>query len=406
MPVLNDASRTPRLVLKPGREKSLLRGHPWIFSGALAGAEGSPEKGGGVLVCDAKGTPLAKASYSPESQIVARVWTFDPGENVDEAFFERRVAQALALRKSLGFEAPRDAFRLLNAESDGLPGVVVDIYGNAAVCQISSAGAERWKGVIANCVARALPSCESVYERGDLDARLREGLPQASGVLFGREAPEKVEIVENGIRFQVDVRKGHKTGFYLDQRANRLLVARAARGVDSALNCFCYTGGFGLAALKGGARKVLNVDISSDALAQARANAQANGFSEEAFETLEDDVFQRLRRLRDSRASFDLIVLDPPKFADSKGHVEKAARGYKDINLLGIKLLRPGGRLFTFSCSAAIDCELFQKIVASAAQDSGRKLKFISWLGQDSDHPVDSAFPEGRYLKGLACVAQ
>ena len=395
-------SSQTKIVLKPGREKSVLRRHPWIFSGAIERVEGAPDRGESAAVFDSAGQPLGTAAYSPDSQIVGRIWSFNPEEPIDAAFIEKRVNAAMSLRKSFAKSPAPCGYRLINAESDGLPGAIVDVYGNVAVCQFGSAGADKWKAEIAKAVASAA-GCSSVYERADIDARLKEGLPQNSGTLFGDEAPEKVAIVENGIHFSIDIRKGHKTGFYLDQRDSRKAVMEQAASAEDVLNCFSYTGGFGLAALKGGAKHAVNVDLSADALALARENAEANGFSEEQFDTMEADVFTQLRKFRDARRSFDFIVLDPPKFADAKGHVDKAARGYKDINLLGIKLLRPGGTLFTFSCSAAIDCELFQKIVASAALDAKRELKIAGWLSQSADHHIDSAFPEGRYLKGLAC---
>ncbi len=393
---------TPRLILKQGREKSLLRLHPWIFSGAVERLEGSPAKGETVDVACLDGRPIAKAAYSPESQILGRVWTFNPEEQVDDAFMARRVQAALSLRKAVFKGRLPDAYRLLNAESDGLPGAIADVYGKTAVCQFGAAGADRWKSSLAKAIAEAA-GCERVYERGDIDSRVREGLPQTSAPLLGDEPPESIQIQEGACSFLVDVRKGHKTGFYLDQRENRRIVAEHAANAQEVLNCFSYTGGFGLAALKGGAAKALNLDLSADALALSKRNAELNGFDASRFVTMETDVFKHLRTLRDSRASFDMVVLDPPKFADSKNHVDKAARGYKDINLLAIKLIRPGGTLFTFSCSAAIDCELFQKIVASAALDARRELKFTEFLSQAPDHLVDSAFPEGRYLKGIVC---
>jgi len=392
----------PRLVLKQGREKSLLRRHPWIFSGAVERLEGSPAKGETILLESSDGRAIAKAAYSPDSQISARVWSFDAEANIDDAFMTSRVIAAMEARRASFKGALPEAYRLVNAESDGLPGAVVDVYGKTAVCQFGSAGADLWKSSIAKAVVE-VAGCSQVYERADIDSRLKEGLPQCSGPLLGGEPPEEIRIQEEGCSFIVDVRKGHKTGFYLDQRENRRLVAERAASAKDVLNCFSYTGGFGISALKGGAWKTLNIDLSGDALALSKRNAELNGFDASRFVTLEADVFKHLRTLRDSRASFDMIILDPPKFAESQSHVDKAARGYKDINLLAIKLLRPGGTLFSFSCSAAIDCELFQKIVASAALDAKRELKFISYLSQGPDHLVDSAFPEGRYLKGLAC---
>ena len=394
---------SPALVLKEGRDHSLLRRHPWIFSGAVSRVEGSPGPGDTVAVLNAHGDFLAYAAYSPDSKITARVWSFDRTEPVGEAFFRRRIGNALRLRQTVFGRTLPDAFRLLHAESDFLPGVTCDIYGKRAVCQFSSAGAEKCREMIASVIA-GICAPEGVYERSDADARLKEGLPSRTGVLLGSEPPETLSFTENGIRFECDVRTGHKTGFYLDQRMNRLAVRQYARGCASVLNCFSYTGGFGLAALAGGAEHVLNVDASADALTLARRNAELNGFGPDRFETLEADVFRFLRSCRDARKSFDLIVLDPPKFAESASAVEHAARGYKDINLLAMKLLNPGGMLFTFSCSGAMDDALFLKVVDSAASDAKADFRIVRWLSQGPDHPVSASFPEGRYLKGLVLV--
>ena len=292
--------------------------------------------------------------------------------------------------------------RNASAGGSGLPGLIADIYGEYAVCQITGAGMERHRELIGNLL---LEYAKGVYERSDVDSRTKDGLPPRTGHLAGEPLPDAPEFTENGIRFRLDYKAGHKTGFYLDQRDNRRLVAECAAGADRVLNCFSYTGGFGLAALKGGAKHVLNVDSSEPALVHARELAALNGFSADAFETKAADVFQFLRSCRDARKSFDLIVLDPPKFAETVSQRERAARAYKDINLLAIKLLNPGGQLFTFSCSGAIDDALFAKIVDSAASDAGRPLRTVRWLSQGPDHPVLSSFPEGRYLKGLQLVA-
>jgi len=390
------------VILKEGREKSVLRRHPWIFSGAIREVAGDPGPGGTVEVRSARGEFLAHGAYAAASHIPVKLWNFEESEAVDEAFFRRRLALAYALRKTVFHGTLPDAYRLVCAESDGLPGLIADVYGEYAVCQITGAGMERHRELIGRLL---LEYAKGVYERSDVDSRTKDGLPPRTGQLAGEPLPDAPEFAENGIRFRLDYQAGHKTGFYLDQRDNRRLVAECAAGAERVLNCFSYTGGFGLAALKGGAKHVLNVDSSEPALAHARELAALNGFSPEAFETKEADVFQFLRSCRDARKSFDLIVLDPPKFAETMAQRERAARAYKDINLLAVKLLNPGGQLFTFSCSGAIDDALFAKIVDSAASDAGRPLRTVRWLSQGPDHPVLSSFPEGRYLKGLQLVA-
>ena len=390
------------VILKEGREKSVLRHHPWIFSGAIRTVEGSPETGETVEIRSSRGEFLAHGAYAPESHIPVKLWNFAESESIDEAFFRKRLASAFTLRKTVFHGSLPDAYRLVCAESDGLPGLIADVYGEYAVCQITGAGMERHRTLIGELL---LDYVKGVYERSDVDSRTKDGLPSRAGHLAGAAVPEVLEFAENGVLYRADSRAGHKTGFYLDQRDNRRLVAECAAGAETVLNCFSYTGGFGLAALKGGAKHVLNVDSSEPALAFARDLAALNGFSPAAFETRTADVFQFLRSCRDARKSFDLIVLDPPKFAETVSQRERAARAYKDINLLAVKLLNPGGQLFTFSCSGAMDDELFAKIVDSAAADAQRPLRVVRWLSQGPDHPVLTSFPEGRYLKGLQAVA-
>ena len=385
------------LILKPGREKSLLRRHPWVFSGAIDRVAGRPATGDTVAIRAASGAFLAWAAHSPQSQIRARVWSWNEGASIDEGFVGERVADAIARRKALANAT--DALRLVHGEADELPGVVCDRYGDVAVFQFSSAGGDRWREAIVDAVL-AETGCRTAYERSDLDVRQLEGLPPRSGVLRGELAGAGVEIVEHGLRYGVDVARGQKTGFYLDQRANRDRVRALAAGGD-VLNCFCYTGGFTLNALAGGARSVLSVDSAGAALALARENARRNGFTGARAEWLEADVFAALRGLRDAGRRFDLIVLDPPKFAPTAAHAPKAARAYKDINLLALKLARPGGLLVTFSCSGGVSPELFQKIVAGAAADAGAVTQLLERLQADADHPVLLSFPEGEYLKGL-----
>ncbi len=398
----------PALILKPGRERSLLRRHPWIFSGAIHDAEDGPASGQTVEVRSSRGDFLARAAYSPQSQIRARVWRFDDGP-VDADFFRKRIQSAIQARVTfsplLKREGPgvrsADALRLVHAESDGLPGLVVDRYADLLVMQCLTAGAEFWREAFADLLL-AETGLKNIYERSDADVRELEGLPRRAGMLRGTLPDSRITIHEHGLKFLVDFAQGHKTGFYLDQRLNRLRVRELAQGRE-ALDCFCYTGGFTLNALAGEAKSVLAVDASAGALALARENVALNHLPAEKVNFLEGDVFQVLRRLRDEGRTFDMIVLDPPKFAATAAQAEKASRGYKDINLLAFKLLRPGGMLVTFSCSGGVDAALFQKIVAGAALDAGAEVQIIERLSQAPDHPVSLYFPEGAYLKGLVC---
>jgi 23S rRNA (cytosine1962-C5)-methyltransferase len=394
------------IILKPGREKSLLRRHPWVFSGAVSRVDGDPQLGQTVDVLSDKGQFLARGAYSPASQIRARVWTYDPAEKVDADLFRRRIQAALALREGLapaqkgGTQGGTDALRLVHAESDGLPGLIVDRYANHLVLQFLSTGAEFWRETTVELLAE-LTGVTNIYERSDADVRELEGLQPRTGILR-EQPPDRLTITENGIKFTVDIAGGHKTGFYLDQRHNRQRLRELASGRD-VLDCFSYTGGFTLNALAGGAKSVLSVDSSVDALNLLRENISINGLPADRSATMEGDVFQLLRKFRDEARSFDLIVLDPPKFAPTAVQAEKAARGYKDINLLAFKLLRAGGILFTFSCSGGVEAALFQKIVAGAALDAGVDTSIVEYLSQDYDHPVNLNFPEGAYLKGLIC---
>ena len=391
------------ITLKQGRDHTVLRHHPWIFSGGVDRKDGAePASGETVAVQDCEGAALGLGAWSPTSQIRIRMWTFGEGGAVDATFFEERLAAALAARAALpASRRDTDALRLVNAESDGLPGLVVDRYGDYLVCQFTAAGVDRWKAEIVAALQKLHP-CKGIYERSDLDVREREGLQSVTGVLAGEEPPACVEIHENGCKFGVDVKKGHKTGFYLDQRDNRATVAGFAAGRD-VLNAFSYTGGFGIAAQRAGAASVMHVDLSGASLELARANVERNGLDATKAEFAEGNVFEVLRKFRDARRSFDLVVLDPPKFVDSKGHLMAASRGYKDINLLGLKLLRPGGILATFSCSGLMPTELFQKIVTDAACDARRDVQLLQRLEQAPDHAECLTFPEGLYLKGLLC---
>jgi len=386
------------LVLKPGRDKSLRARHPWIFSGAVARVEGAPASGDTVVVRAHDGEALALAAYSPSSQIRARVWTYDCAAGIDATFFDARVRAACATRAPL-FDADHSAARLIHAESDGLPGVVADRYGDTVVLQLSAAGAEAWRDVLVDALSSA-SGATCIYERSDAEVRVLEGLAPRVGVARGH-LPRPVAIREAGLAYRVDVAGGQKTGFYLDQRDNRARIGALAAG-RRVLNAFCYSGGFTLAALAGGASHVLSIDSAADALALAGENLAANpSLDASRADWRCADVFTELRRLRNEGQRFDVVVLDPPKFAPTAAHAPRAARAYKDINLLALKLLAPDGILATFSCSGGVEPALFQKIVAGAAIDAKVDVTIVARLAASADHPVTLAFPEGDYLKGL-----
>ncbi|MDL1941914.1 23S rRNA (cytosine(1962)-C(5))-methyltransferase RlmI [Chloroflexi bacterium CFX2] len=389
------------LILKPGREKSLLRRHPWVFASALQTPDASAASGSTVDLLAPNGQFLARASYSPHSQIRARVWTFDD-EPVDRELFRKRIKAAIEIRRRLDVENHSNAYRLIHGESDGIPGFIVDRYNAALVLQSLTAGAEFWKESLASLLIEET-GIQTIYERSDADVRELEGLQPVTGILRGDLSSFVLPISEHKLEFKVDIAHGHKTGFYLDQRENRRRVGELSKDRD-VLNCFCYTGGFSIHALANGARSVLSVDSSADALALLEENIALNNLPAGRHTSLEGDVFQLLRKFRDEARSFDLIILDPPRFAPTSAHAEKAARAYKDINLLAFKLLRTGGILVTFSCSGGVDAALFQKIIASAALDAGVEAGIVERLSQGADHPVSLHFPEGAYLKGLVCV--
>lgn len=393
---------TPAIYLVKGRDKSLRRKHPWVFSRGISKVEGDPQLGETVDIYTHDGQWLAKAAYSPHSQIRARVWSFN-NENIDSDFFIKRIQQAQKLRDELIERDGVTGYRLIAAESDGLPGITIDKYDNYLVCQLLSAGAEYQKPHLITALKYCFANCH-IYERSDVAVRKKEGLEERVGVLHGEVPPEVVVIEENGIKIRVDIVGGHKTGFYLDQRDSRQQSMKYVKDKE-VLNCFSYTGGFGLYALKGGAKRVINADVSQPALDNAKMNAELNEFdtSKKRAVFLNADVFKLLREYREQGTQFDVVIMDPPKFAESKAQLNGACRGYKDINMLAMQILKPGGTLLTYSCSGLMDQVLFQKIIADAALDAGRDVKFIERFEQAADHPVDTAYPEGFYLKGFAC---
>jgi 23S rRNA (cytosine1962-C5)-methyltransferase len=395
----------PTVHLHPGKDRPVRQHHPWIFSGAIDRVDGQPAPGDLVDVADVRGEWLARGYYNPRSQIVVRLLTWERGEACDVAFWQRRLAAAAATRAGLGLEPATIAYRLVYAESDGVPGLIVDRYGDWLVVQFLTLGVEVRREMLIGRLAE-LFSPRGIVERSDATVRRQEGLLLRSGLAWGQAPPPDLEVRENGLRFQVDLLGGQKTGFYLDQRENRRIVAGRAAG-KRILNAFSFTGAFGVYALAGGAEHVTNVDSSYDALAGAEAALRLNGFDpDRQAESICGDVFQVLRGFRDEGRQFDTVILDPPKFARSKAELDAATRGYKDINLLGLRLLAPGGLLATFSCSGLVTPNLFQKIVFGASVDAGRDVQILAKLSQGPDHPILLSFPEGEYLKGLLCRAE
>jgi 23S rRNA (cytosine1962-C5)-methyltransferase len=388
--------------LLEGKERSLLRRHPWVFAGSIE--RGKADPGETVRVEAADGRFLAWGAFSPSSQIRVRAWSFDETERIDHAFMKRRIAAALALRARLGVAS--DGIRLVHGEADGLPGLIVDRYGDVLSAQFLAAGTERWREGLADILMQATGAAR-LYERSDSGVRALEGLPSRTGWLRG-EGGTEVMLREHDWRLTLDVAEGHKTGFYLDQRDNRDRLRHWVRqfGLREVLNAFSYTGGFAVAALAGGAQRVVNVDSSAPALQRAAAHVALNGFDPARHEAVDADVNTYLRDSLKAGRRFDAIVLDPPKFAPTAAHAERASRAYKDINRLALKLLAPGGLLLTFSCSGGIGAELFHKIVAGAATDAGVDGAILARLEGAPDHPTSLSFPEGEYLKGLAVLKQ
>lgn len=393
-----------RVVLKPGREKSIVHRHPWIYSGAIARTDGSPEPGDTVEVLSSGGRWLARGTFNARSQITVRLYSWQEDQPLDAALVADRLRRAIALRESLGLGQIANAYRLVSAESDLLPGLIVDRHGDYLVLQVLSAGAERWKDQSVAFLQEMLNPA-GIYERSDAAVRDKEGLPLTTGVLAGKEPPALLEIQENGRHFLVDVMRGHKTGFYLDQRENRRKITGYCPGKD-VLNAFSYTGGFGVYASVYGASKVLHLDSSTEALELARRNVDLNTrVARCEHEFMEANAFAALRAFRAAGRTFDVIILDPPKFAESAGQLPRALNGYKDVNLVAMQILRPGGTLITFSCSGLVSAAVFQQVVWEAALDAGRDAQVVERLSQGPDHPVLLTFPEGEYLKGLVIKA-
>ncbi len=387
-----------KVFLKKGREKSLLRFHPWVFSGAVEHMDDDIEIGETIEIYSNHKKLLGIGAYSPHSQIRLRVWSFDKSV-IDENFFKTKIEGAVSFRKSIIDETKYNSYRIINSESDSIPGLIVDKYDDILVCQFVSAGSERWKQKITEILIDELDP-RAIYERSDAEVRNKEGLKPASGLLFGKLDEFEIKIMENNISFYVNIQTGHKTGFYLDQRINRKILQKYSKN-KNVLNCFSYTGGFGVSAAAAGAVHVTNLDTSEEALQIASRNFELNNIGPEKFTNKKTDVFKELRSLKNDNIKFDLIILDPPKFVEGKSSLNKAARGYKDINMLAMQLLKNDGVLFTFSCSGLMTPELFNKIIADAAVDAKINASVVERLWQSPDHRVSTNFPESLYLKGL-----
>jgi 23S rRNA (cytosine1962-C5)-methyltransferase len=392
---------TAQVILKPGREKSVNNRHPWIFSGAINRVEGKPANGDAVDVWNSRARFVARGIYNEKSQIQVRLLTWNPNDTIDEDFWRRRIRRAVAGRQALLETPDTDSFRLVYSEADGVPGFIADKYGTWVVVQFLSLAAERYRQEILDALIDYVEP-QGIYERSEGEGREKEGLVEVTGPIWGEVPPDVIEIVENGHTFLVDIKLGQKTGFFLDQRENRQRVAKYFPNKEI-LNAFAYTGAFAVYAAHAGAKRILNVDTSERALQMAERNMRRNGFGDREDVYAVADVFEIMRAYRDNNWKFDVVILDPPKFAHSQRQVDQAAQGYKDINLLGMKLLKPSGILISFSCSGVVSADLFQKILFGAAVDAGRHVQIIEWLNQSSDHPVLLTYPESAYLKGLVC---
>lgn len=389
-----------RFILKPDRDKSIRQRHPWVFSGAVARRSGPVHPGETVDIISSEGVWLARGTASTHSQMIARLWTWQRDEELDPSFIRQRIERAVKGREQLHNDPQTNAYRVIFSESDGLPGLIVDRFADWLVVQLLTQGAVAHTAIIVAALAELMP-VRGIYERSDVEIRAREGLGEAEGLLWGEAPPDQLTIRENGYEFVLDLAGGQKTGWYVDQRINRQRVAQYAKDAE-VLGVFSYTGGFEVLAAGAGAQSITAVDSSAAALRGLHTNLAQNGLNTPVT-AVEGDAFKILRQLREEGKQYDLIVLDPPKFAHSQSQIDRATRGYKDINMQAFHLLRPGGVLATFSCSGLISADLFQKVVFGAALDAGRDAQIIDTLTQGGDHPVLLTFPEAAYLKGLIC---
>ncbi len=386
------------IIIKQGREKSIHHRHPWIFSGAIQKTEGNPEAGEIVEIRDSKGAILAKGYYNARSQIQARILEWNEGVEINRDWREKKIRASILKRKNI---AGTDAMRLIYGEADFLPGLIADRYGDYIVLQFLTAGIDRVKKEIVEIIDSILKP-KAIYEKSDADVRSLEGLPPSSGLMLGKEVPELLEITENGLKYFVNLKEGQKTGFFLDQRENRKIIMPYAEGKE-VLDGFCYTGGFTLSALKGGAKSVVSVDSSAEALGLLEKNLKNNAMTQSQSNIIQADVFTLLRQYRDEERLFDMVILDPPKLAPTKYHRDKALRAYKDVNLLAMRILRENGLLVTFSCSGGVSLADFKMMIGWASIDAKREVQIIRTLSQAEDHPIRVSYPESEYLKGLVC---
>ncbi|MGI4804400.1 MAG: class I SAM-dependent rRNA methyltransferase [Janthinobacterium lividum] len=386
--------------LKKGKEKAVLQRHPWVFSGAIENVKGKPANGEIVRTVDSKGNFLAYGFYNNQSRVAVRLLEWDDAVFIDECWWRKRIATAVNNRKEV-LNEQTNACRLIFSEADFLPGLIVDKYEDHLSVQILTSGMEKVKEIWIDELQKLLQP-KSIFDRSDATSRSHEGLEASFGLLYGENPPDFVEVIENGIKYEVSIAEGQKSGFYCDQRENRKLVAAHASG-KKVLDCFSYSGGFGLNALQNGAESVISVDSSALAIETLQKNIRLNNFSGKNSIAIQSDVNKQLRNFREQEEKFDLIILDPPKYAPSRSALDRASRAYKDLNRLAMLLLNKGGLLATFSCSGAMDMPTFKQVLAWAALDAGKEVQFIGQLGQPEDHPIRSSFPEGEYLKGLIC---
>lgn len=387
-----------KIILNKGKDKAAWQLHPWIFSGAIAQVHGKPQNGDIVSVFNQEAEFIAYGMYNGNSRVAVRLLEWDPQQEINEAWWRKRVAKAVNNRKALLTEN-NNTVRLIFAEADFLPGLIADKYADYISIQVHAAGTEAVKAIIVDELANSLKPL-GIYERSDLKSREHEGLPDTNGLLYGQTPPNFVDIIENGIHYQVNIVEGQKSGFYCDQRENRAITAKYTKG-KRVLDCFCYSGGFTLNAFREGAASVTSVDSSALAIETLINNVRNNGFDVSKHQAVQSDVNKYLRDLGEQGEKFDLIVLDPPKYAPSRSSLEKASRAYKDLNRRGMLLLNSGGLLSTYSCSGAMDIDTFKQVLAWAALDAGKEIQFIHQFSQPEDHPVRASFPEGEYLKGL-----
>ena len=389
------------VVLKKGKEKAVLHRHPWVFSGAIEKVKGKPANGDVVKLVDAKGAFMAYGFYNDQSRVALRLLEWDETVEIDEQWFRNKVAVAVQSRSEVLVDGVNNTCRLIFSESDYLPGLIVDKYADHLAVQVLTSGIEKMMPCIIDELNSILKP-ESIFDKSDATSRGHEGLQTQNIVLAGTHPPDRVEVIENGIKYNINIAEGQKSGFYCDQRDNRKIVAAHAKG-KKVLDCFSYTGGFTLNALQNQAAAVMSVDSSALAVETLKENVLLNGFDADKVTTITSDVNKQLRKLREDGELFDIVILDPPKYAPSRSALDKASRAYKDLNRLGMLLLNNGGLLATYSCSGAMNMETFKQVLAWAALDAGKQVQFINQLCQPEDHPVRSSFPEGEYLKGLLC---